>query len=228
MKNLIAYASICILSASASAYVSPGDLGRTLTTPAREVRDGIYQLERDAKLKPLSFETLGESGGDLAEAEITIPAKQPFAVKVDGDRAIVTPLIADEAVGATPDLYEFKLADLNALAPKFLSSGDTALMYQTFSPDAVTAIAGRCKWYVERHLGFHVEGACASSMTAHKLARVGFHPTSCERAQLKVWGGGRRGCGHVAYRTQGGGWSSTDYVGDPGSNYYATGCYSRR
>jgi hypothetical protein len=226
MRKLSFYITLLLVARVGTASISAVDAERALLSTA--VGDGIYELARDARVTPLSSETLGDVSVNEARAEITIPARVPFAVKMNGDVATLTPLVADEALGATPDLFVFSRGDVERLQPRRLAAGDAVAMYQTFSQDAVTLVAGRCKWHVERHLGFHVEGMCASAMSGAKLARVGFHPTSCDRAQLQVWGGGRRGCGHVAYRTRGGGWSSTDYVGDPGSGYYSKGCYSRR
>ncbi len=59
----------------------------------------------------------------------------------------------------------FARRDVERLLPRFLTAATRWRMYEKFSQDAVTLITGRCKWYVERHLGFHVEGMCASSMT---------------------------------------------------------------
>lgn len=222
------FVALTFFALNAFASVAPNDPSGRLDLPSVKLVDGIYELSLPATLTPLSFETLGEDTSAAGIVDVTIPARQPFAVHTDGQVTYLTPLIADEALGVTPDLFTFPRATIAALSPKFLAFGDAVAMYDTFSPEAETRLAGRCKYYVELHLGFHVPGACASSMTAAKLARVGFHPTSCATAQLKIWGGGRRGCGHAAYRTRGGGWSSTDFVGDPGSNYYAKGCYSRQ
>ena len=224
---MFSFATLIVLSLNTFASTAPHDPSGRLNLPSVNLVDGIYELGQAATLTPDAFETLGEDASADQLIDVTIPARQPFAVHSEGDVTYVEPLVADEALGTTPDLFTFSRVKVAALSPKFLAFGDAVVMYERFLPEAETRLAGRCKYYVEKHLGFHVPGACASSMSAAKLARVGFHPTNCATAQMKIWGGGRHGCGHAAYRTHGGGWSSTDFVGDPGSNYYAKGCYSR-
>ena len=211
--------------------VDPVKASLGVKIPDAFLRDGIYKSSEDLPITPKGFETMGESELNTDLQAFLIHKGEPFAVRIVGNEVYLMPIVAQEALGVIPDTFLFDRDVFFGLAPQFsyVMEGDQYALYQNFSEDEEVEVAvGNCKALVEKHMGFWVPGKCASSMNAEKLARVGFHPAACGGAQLQVWGGGGKGgCGHVAFRRADGIWSSIDYVGDPGHKFYSIGCYSR-
>lgn len=233
MKTALSLFSILLFSAqTVFANVDPTeriDEPRSVHIP-NLVLNGIYKVEATVQVKPRAWIVGGETIDNIDNVEVKIDPNEPFAVRIEKDEVFLTPIIASELHGIIPDTYRFATGDLDGAGMKFVSDGDQYTLYANYSEYKDTLVAaGQCKALVERKLGFWVPGICAATMSADKLAKVGFHSADCESAEIKVWGGGHGGCGHVAWRTSGGasGWSSGDYVGDPGHLFYAKGCYSR-
>jgi hypothetical protein len=235
---LLLLSALLVLSPNARASDEIGDMpvdsvraSLGINIPDALLRDGIYKSSVDLPITPKGFETMGESELNTEQQGFLIHKGEPFAVRIVGDEVYLMPIVAQEAHGVIPDTFLFDRSAFFGLAGEltFVMEGDQYALYKNFSEDEEVEIAaGQCKALVEKHMGFWVPGKCASSMNAEKLSRVGFHPAACGSAQLQVWGGGGKGgCGHVAFRRADGIWSSVDYVGDPGHKFYSIGCYSR-
>lgn len=199
------------------------DTGFLINSP---IIDGIYKSAKNFTFTPSSYEVLGQVSPNSAKQAYTFPKEQPFHIQIKGDQAIIHPIVNADEVGNEPDVLYASRADVEQARLTLISDGDKYALYSNYTSQTPIEVAGRCKFYVEQHFHFHVDGKCASSMSAGKLAAVGFYSTSCANAEMKVWGGGPGGCGHVAYWT-GRTWSSRDFVGDPGRNFHAIGCYAR-
>lgn len=242
-------ATILILSLalSQSAFASLGDDTITGAGPSQSVFgvkeklfssaddskpifEALYTVNGDTTVIPRIIGTNGELKQNVLATSFVIKGDQPFAVRTEGDKVFLQPIVAADARGTVPDLFVFKKSDLASVNMRFLEEGNQYTLLEKYGEYVNTDVAvGHCKALVERALGFWVPGGCASSMSG-TLPRAGFRKISCGsigRHDLQVWGGGPGGCGHVAFWT-GGNWTSIDYVGNPGHRFYSKGCYSRR